>query len=97
MQLILRSAMVLSLCTALVVTTARAADAPSIQDSANHTTFTWRAWADGEYLAERDASMDAARLCTKASGTVVNEEVLGTRMLGNGSWHATARVTCLRN
>jgi PhoPQ-activated pathogenicity-related protein len=70
--------------------------APSLSQDANvHATFTWRAWADSEYLADRDAGIDAARLCTRAKGQVVGQESLGTRMLGNGTWHATTRVTCL--
>lgn len=62
-----------------------------------HASYTARAWADNEYLANRDADFDAARLCTKAKGQVVSRESLGTRMLGNGTWHATTRVTCLMN
>jgi hypothetical protein len=91
-------AMSLSLVIVPLPTMARAADAPSRgQDPGAHTTFTWRAWADSEYLADRDAGIDATRQCTKAQGQVVGQESLGTRMLGNGTWQATTRVTCLTN
>ena len=91
------SAMVLAVATVPLTTMARTADAPSPGVESTHASFTWRAWADSEYLADRDAGTDAARLCTKAAGKVVGQESLGTRMLGNGSWQATTRVSCLTN
>jgi len=97
MRSTLWSAMVLALATVPLTPIARADDAPSPGVESTHASFTWRAWADSEYLADRDAGIDAARLCTKAGGTVVGQESLGTRMLGNGSWHATTRVSCLTN
>jgi hypothetical protein len=89
--------MVLAVATVSLTVMARAADAPFPGAESTHASFTWRAWAESEYLADRDAGIDAARLCTKAGGTVVGQESLGTRMLGNGSWQATTRVSCLTN
>jgi len=91
------SAMVLFVATAPLTTMAHSANAPSPDVEPAHASFTWRAWADSEYLADRDAGIDAARLCMKMGGKVVDQESLGTLMLGNGSWHATTRVTCLTN
>lgn len=62
------SAMVLFVATAPLTTMAHSANAPSPDVEPAHASFTWRAWADSEYLADRDAGIDAARLCKKMGG-----------------------------
>ncbi|HEY4144288.1 hypothetical protein [Pinirhizobacter sp.] len=88
-----RAVLAISLAAAPMLALCHEADSPSAL-AAGHLVFTASAWGDSEHLADREAGLDAATVCRKANGTVASVRTQGTRMLGNGTWQATAEVIC---
>ena len=98
MPLVQRATLAIALAVAPLVAIGHGAESPSRGDTVpTHHSFTARAWADYEYLADRDAGHNAARRCTKANGKVISVHSDNTYMLGDGTWQATARVICRKD
>ena len=98
MPLVLRATLAIALTTAPLLAIGHETELPSSSHTAPiHVSFTARAWADSEYLADRDAGHNAARRCTKANGNVISVHTDSTYMLGDGTWQATARVICRKD
>ncbi|WP_250633773.1 hypothetical protein [Pinirhizobacter soli] len=97
MPLFQRTTLAIALTAAPLLAIGQGTESPSGGHAPTDVSFSARAWADNEYLADRDAGQNAARRCTKANGNVISVHSESTYMLGDGTWQATARAICRKD